>query len=116
MSDGQETVTVFRSADSTAEADAAAVRDLLSEGGLHPVVLTDSEPGVPIGSTEVLVNVVVVKVAPPHGGALWRPIAGPELAGVDALAPPLVLAPGPHCASTWPAVTPADAARRSRRT
>jgi hypothetical protein len=55
MTPDQEMVPVFRSADSSAEDDASAVREWLSQAGLHPVLLTDREPDVLPGCTEVRV-------------------------------------------------------------
>jgi hypothetical protein len=56
MSDqSEELVTVFRSADETAEADATVVRDLLSQAGLTAEVLGDDAPGVIEGTFEVRV-------------------------------------------------------------
>ena len=55
MSDLTDLVTVFRSADPSAEEDAKAIGELLSTSGLHPVVLDDSAPGVPDGAWEVQV-------------------------------------------------------------
>jgi hypothetical protein len=55
MNHGVELTTVYRSADSTAQEDAEAVRDLLSEAGLAPVLLDDGAPGVPAGAYEVRV-------------------------------------------------------------
>jgi hypothetical protein len=55
MNPDQDYVTVYRSADLSAEEEAAAVRDRLSGAGLAPVLLTDSAPDVPIGSIEVRV-------------------------------------------------------------
>jgi len=50
-----ELVTVFRSADFSAQEEAEAIRDLLTEAGLTPVVLGDEAPGVPAGAYEVRV-------------------------------------------------------------
>lgn len=50
-----ELVTVFRSADHSAEAEAAAVRDLLASAGLSAELLADDAPGVPSGAWEVRV-------------------------------------------------------------
>lgn len=55
MNEQAELVTVFRSADSSAEEDAEDVRDLLAEAGLSPVLLGDDAPGVPCGASEVRV-------------------------------------------------------------
>ena len=55
MNDKPELVTVFRSADSSAEEDAENVYDLLVESGLSPVVLRDDAIGVPSGTCEVRV-------------------------------------------------------------
>jgi hypothetical protein len=48
-------VTVYRSADANAEADAIAVRDQLRDGGLEAVVVGDDAPGVVVGTYEVRV-------------------------------------------------------------
>lgn len=52
-------VTVFRSADASAEEDANAVLKLLGGEGISGVVMDDSSPGVPAGAWEV-------RVAPEH--------------------------------------------------
>lgn len=48
-------VTVFRSADSRAEEDAAAVREMLAQEGIAATSVDDSAPGVPEGAWEVRV-------------------------------------------------------------
>jgi hypothetical protein len=53
MADSTKLVTVFRSADDSAEEDARAISEMLSEQGLHPVLLDDSAPEVPEGAWEV---------------------------------------------------------------
>ncbi len=55
MNGEPDLVTVFRSADSTAQEDAEDICDLLSEQGLSPVLLSDNAPGVPLGVREVRV-------------------------------------------------------------
>jgi hypothetical protein len=55
MNDPSQMVTVFRSADRTAEADASTAFDLLSDAGLTPALLNDQFPGVPVGCYEVRV-------------------------------------------------------------
>jgi hypothetical protein len=50
-----ELVTVFRSADESAEGEATAVRDLLTQAGISAVLLDDDAPGVVEGSFEVRV-------------------------------------------------------------
>ncbi|MGC9971795.1 MAG: hypothetical protein ABSE56_14525 [Bryobacteraceae bacterium] len=55
MADERELVTVFRSADSDAEDQAAAARDLLTQAGLSAETFDDSTPGVPAGAFEVRV-------------------------------------------------------------
>ena len=50
-----ELVIAFRSADSSAREEAEAVRDLLEEAGLSPVLLSDDAAGVPAGACEVRV-------------------------------------------------------------
>jgi len=50
-----ELVTVFRSADASADDDAEQVCDLLVEAGLTAIVVDDSEPGVVEGCWEVRV-------------------------------------------------------------
>jgi len=49
-------INVFRSADESADDDAAKVRDMLSEAGIAATLLDDSAPGVPAGACEVRVN------------------------------------------------------------
>mgnify|MGYP001004429345 CR=1 FL=1 len=46
-------VTVFRSADDGAEADAKAIGEMLTSQGINATVLDDSAPGVPTGAWEV---------------------------------------------------------------
>jgi len=48
-------VTVYRSADSDAEQDATAVKNLLIQSGLNAVLRDDNTPGVEAGSYEVRV-------------------------------------------------------------
>jgi hypothetical protein len=55
MADDGELVTVFRSADSDAEEQAAAARDLLLQSGFSAEAFDDSTPGVPAGACEVRV-------------------------------------------------------------
>ena len=55
MSDQPQEVTIFRSADSSAEEDAAEVRDVLLAGGVQARILGGSDPGVPAGAVEVRV-------------------------------------------------------------
>ena len=55
MPDQTEFITVFRSADSTSEADAANARERLAEQGISAIVLGDTEPGVVEGTWEVRV-------------------------------------------------------------
>jgi hypothetical protein len=50
-----EMVTVFRSADESAEEDAMAIRDMLLSEGIDVVVLDDNAPGVPEMAWEVRV-------------------------------------------------------------
>jgi hypothetical protein len=49
-------ITVFRSADESADEDAANVRDMLAEEGIQAALLDDSAPGVPEGAYEVRVD------------------------------------------------------------
>ena len=49
-------VTDFRSADSSAQEDAAAVAELLAGNGIRAEVLDDQVPGVPSGAYEVRVD------------------------------------------------------------
>jgi hypothetical protein len=51
-----ETVTVFRSADPTAQDDAGRIAQLLNTQGVAATVLDDSAPGVPAGAWEVRVD------------------------------------------------------------
>jgi hypothetical protein len=55
MEHSESEVTVFRSADSLAEEDAAAVRELLVQDGIAATAVDDSVPDVPAGSWEVRV-------------------------------------------------------------
>jgi hypothetical protein len=55
MADQTEQVTVFRSADESAEEDARAIGELLATRGMNPAVLDDSAPEVPTGAWEVRV-------------------------------------------------------------
>ncbi len=55
MNSGEALPIIFRSADPDAREDAEAVRDLLLEAGLRPVLLDDGAPGVPVGVYEVRV-------------------------------------------------------------
>lgn len=48
-------ITVFRSLDSSGKEDCETLMDQLVAGGLHPVMLDDSAPGVPEGVFEVRV-------------------------------------------------------------
>jgi NADH/NAD ratio-sensing transcriptional regulator Rex len=48
-------VTVFRSADATAQEDAAAIQEMLVDEGVQAVLLDDHAPGVPSGAWEVRV-------------------------------------------------------------
>lgn len=50
-------VTIFRSADHSAESEATNVRDLLSEAEIQAELLGDDAPGVPSGAFEVRVPV-----------------------------------------------------------
>jgi hypothetical protein len=49
-------VTVFRSADTSAQEDAAAVAQLLNDAAIPAKLLDDSAPGVPQGAWEVCVS------------------------------------------------------------
>lgn len=53
MAEATDLVTVFRSADESAEEDAMAISELLSSSGLTPTVVNDAAPGVPAGAWEV---------------------------------------------------------------
>src|SRR5439155_7399074 len=55
MARDSELITVFRSADHSAEEDAAEIRDRLMEAGIDAVVLDDDTPGVVEGTWEVRV-------------------------------------------------------------
>lgn len=50
-----EPVTVFRSADTSAQEDASAIAQLLNDAGIPARLLDDSAPGVPEGAWEVCV-------------------------------------------------------------
>lgn len=56
MPDNAEFITVFRSADPTAEQDAADARARLAEAGIDAIVLGDDAPGVVEGTWEVRVS------------------------------------------------------------
>jgi hypothetical protein len=49
-------ITVFRSADESADEDAANVQQMLTQEGVPAVLLDDSAPGVPEGAYEVRVD------------------------------------------------------------
>ena len=55
MPDNSEFITVLRSADPTAEQDAADARERLAEAGIDAIVLGDDAPGVVEGTWEVRV-------------------------------------------------------------
>ena len=55
MPDQTEQVTVFRSADETAEEDARAIGEMMAASGISAAVLDDSAPEVPTGAWEVRV-------------------------------------------------------------
>ncbi len=55
MNGERNEVTVFRSADPSANDDAAEVLDLLLSAGLEARLLTERDPGVPVGAFEVRV-------------------------------------------------------------
>jgi hypothetical protein len=59
----QDLVTVFRSADPSAEEDAKAVHELLSRAGMQAALTDDRAPGVPAGAWEVRVPPGVAKGA-----------------------------------------------------
>ena len=48
-------VTVFRSADATAQEDATTIQEMLADEGVQAVLLDDRAPGVPSGAWEVRV-------------------------------------------------------------
>lgn len=55
MTDQSEFITVFRSGDPSAEADATDVRDRLAYAGINAILLGDDAPGVVEGTWEVRV-------------------------------------------------------------
>jgi hypothetical protein len=55
MTEQTEFVTVFRSGDPTAEADATAARECLTQAGMQAILLGDDAPGVIEGTWEVRV-------------------------------------------------------------
>jgi len=55
MTGATDSITVYRSADTNAEEDAATIRDALISAGLHPEVVDDDTPGVVEGTFEVRV-------------------------------------------------------------
>jgi F420-dependent methylenetetrahydromethanopterin dehydrogenase len=55
MTDDTALITVFRSGDPSAEADATAARDCLTQAGIPAVLLGDDTPGVIEGTWEVRV-------------------------------------------------------------
>ncbi len=56
MADQSELVTVFRSADETAEEDARGQLEVLKAQGIPAVLLDDQAPGIPQGAWEVRVK------------------------------------------------------------
>jgi hypothetical protein len=76
MTDENAFITVFRSGDPSAEADATAARECLIQAGIQAILLDDDTPGVIEGTWEV-------RVAPPdrtRAEALLetRPVEEPE--------------------------------------
>ena len=55
MTDETAFITVFRSGDPSAEADARAARECLTEAGIQAILLSDDAPGVIEGTWEVRV-------------------------------------------------------------
>jgi hypothetical protein len=55
MTDENALITVYRSGDPSAEADATAARDCLTQAGIQAVLLSDDTPGVIEGTWEVRV-------------------------------------------------------------
>src|SRR5438309_6027110 len=55
MPDRTEFITVFRSADESAEEDATEMRERMAEAGIDAIVVGDDAPGVVEGSYEVRV-------------------------------------------------------------
>jgi hypothetical protein len=55
MTDENALITVFRSGDPSAEADATAARDCLTQAGIEAILLGDDTPGVIEGTWEVRV-------------------------------------------------------------
>src|SRR5436190_17660072 len=56
MPQKSEFVTVFRSAETEAEADAAEVRERLAQAGIQAILVGDDAPGVVEGTWEVRVD------------------------------------------------------------
>ncbi len=56
MAPESEYVTVYRSADANAEADANSARDRLADAGVDAIVVGDNTPGVVVGTCEVRVR------------------------------------------------------------
>ncbi|MGH9720071.1 MAG: hypothetical protein ACRD8O_07645 [Bryobacteraceae bacterium] len=71
-------VTVYRSADEDAEADANSIFDRLLEGGFHPVVAGDDQPGVVTGTCEVRVPAAEAAAAERAVAAAEQEDAGQE--------------------------------------
>lgn len=55
MSAEQKSVTIFRSAERTGRDEAAAICECLTDAGLSPAMLTDSDPGIAVDTVEVRV-------------------------------------------------------------
>src|SRR5262245_55937517 len=70
MPDKAKFITVFRSADPTAEEDAAAAREQLAQEGIDAILLGDDAPGVVEGTWEV-------RVAPPDQERAEAVLAAP---------------------------------------
>lgn len=84
MTDQEKLITVFRSADPTAEEDATEARDRLADQGIPAVLLGDEEPEIVVGTFEVRVP------ASEQGRAeeiLATPVAGEEEEDEEDIAP-----------------------------
>jgi hypothetical protein len=63
MAEGNDLVTVFRSADPDAEEQAVVVRDMLANANIEAELFDDAAPGVPEGAREVRVPVQQAEAA-----------------------------------------------------
>jgi hypothetical protein len=81
MNENAELVTVFRSADASAQEDAEEIKEILAGQGISATIVDDSTPGVIAGSVEV-------RVAPADLGRAEQIIAAMNVEGDMADADP----------------------------